>query len=103
MKPSERFKRRYVSFALTCEGKPLPFGIAKECIHQFFMTFFGELGIATLAFKLIKYDDKSGKGIIRCERSRVDEAVFCMACMPQYQGKKCRMMPLSVSGTIKRV
>ena len=103
MKPSERFKKRYVSFVLSSEGAPLPFGVAKECIHQFFISFFGELGIATLAFKLIKYDDKTGRGIVRCERNRVDEAIFCMACLAGWKGKAARMEPLSTSGTIRRL
>ncbi|VVC01438.1 Ribonuclease P protein component 2 [uncultured archaeon] len=103
MKPTERFKRRYVSFALTCDGVALPFAAAKDCVHLHFLSFFGELGIASLAFKLVKYDDKRGRGIVRCERGRVEETVLCMACMREWQGRKCRMMPLSVSGTIKRL
>lgn len=103
MKPSERFKKRYVSFVVTLDGAPMPFGAAKECVHSHFLSFFGELGIASLAFKFVKYDGKSGKGIVRCERGMIEETIFCMACMSQYQGKKCRLMPLSASGTIKRV
>ena len=103
MKPSEKFKKRYISFALSVDGKPLPFGAAKECIHQYFIGFFGELGISELAFKLIKYSDRNGKGILRCSREKIEETIFCMACMHKWQGKKCRLQPLSLSGTIKRV
>ena len=102
MKPSGRFKRRYVSFSLGAGGSPPDFAWAKEAIHGHFIAFFGELGASSLAFKLVKYDPKSGKGILRCARDRVDETVFCMACMSEFQGKKCRLEPLSTSGSVRK-
>lgn len=103
MKPSERFKKRYVSFSLTIDCAPPSAGEAKSLVHEHFLSFFGESGVSSLAFKLIRYDEKSGKGIVRCERSRADETIFCMACLSEWKGKKARMEPLSTSGTIKRV
>jgi len=103
MKPTARFKKRYVSFSLLLDGKPASAGEAKSLVHEHFLSFFGESGVSSLAFKLIKYDEKSGKGIVRCERSRADETIFCMACLSEWKGKKARMESLSTSGTIKRV
>jgi len=102
MFPSKRFKKRYVSFFLTCDAKPLKAMDAKECIHNHFLCFFGELGVSSLAFKLIRYDEKTGKGILRCERKKVDETIFCMACMGNWDKKQCRLEPVSTSGSIKR-
>jgi len=102
MKPSERFKKRYVSFALSLGGTPPAYSEAKSVVHEHFLSMFGEFGIALLAFKLIKYDPKSGRGMLRCERSRVEEAIFCMACMSEWNGKKCRLEPLSTGGSVKR-
>ena len=103
MKPSERFKRRYVSFALSVDGAAPSMGEAKSIVHEHFLSFFGEQGVACLAFKLVKYDGAGGKGILRCARDKVDEAIFCMACMSEWKGKPARMEPLSTSGTIRRV
>ena len=103
MKPSERFKKRYVSFALAVDGKPPSPGEAKSMVHEHFLSFFGEGGIASLAFKLVKYDGNNGGGIVRCERGRVDEAIFCMALLSEWNGPPARMEPLSTSGTIRRV
>ncbi len=103
MKPTERFKRRYVSFSLSLMGKPPAYPEAKEMVHSHFLSFFGESGISSLAFKLVKYDAQSGQGILRCERSRTDEAIFCMACLSSWKGSACRLEPLSTSGTIKRL
>ncbi len=102
MKPSGRFKRRYVAFALSLEGKPASAGEAKKIVHEHYLKFFGELGIASLAFKLMKYDEKGGRGIIRCAKEKVDEAVFCAACLSDFEGKKCRMETLTASGTVLR-
>jgi len=103
MKPTERFKRRYISFSLSLAGKPPAYGEAKEMVHVHFLSFFGESGISSLAFKLVKYDAQSGRGVIRCERSRADEAIFCMACLCDWKGAGARLAPLSTSGTIKRL
>ena len=103
MKPSERFKKRYVSFSLSLEGRPPIRADAKKIVHEHFLAFFGELGISSLAFKLVEYDEKKGYGILRCERSRVDEAVFCMSLLCEFGGKPCRLEPLTTSGSVKRV
>jgi len=103
MKPTERFKRRYISFSLSLSGNPPSYNEAKEMVHAHFLSFFGEGGISSLAFKLVKYDAQSGRGILRCERSRADEAIFCMACLSEWKGAPARLEPLSTSGTIKRL
>jgi len=103
MKPSERFKKRYVSFVLSVGGVTPALSETKAAVHEHFLSFFGELGISSLAFKLVKYDSKTGKGVLRCARGSVDEAVFCMACMKEIGGKTARLEPLSTSGTIRRV
>jgi len=103
MKPTERFKRRYISFSLSLSGKPPTYQEAKEMVHSHFLSFFGESGVSSLAFKLVKYDVPSGRGILRCERSRADEAIFCMACLSSWKGAVARLEPLSTSGTIKRL
>lgn len=103
MKPSERFKKRYVLFSLLLEGKPPLRADAKKIVHEHFLSFFGELGVSSLAFKLVEYGEKDGRGILRCERSRVDEAIFCMACLSVWEGKECRLEPLTTSGSTKRV
>ena len=102
MKPTERFKKRYVAFNLAVDGAAPPTSDAKSLVHEHFLSFFGESGVSSLAFKLIKYDEKSGKGLVRCERSRADETIFCMACLSEWKGKKARMESTTTSGSIKR-
>jgi RNase P/RNase MRP subunit POP5 len=103
MKPTERFKRRYISFLLSLSGKPPAYAEAKEIVHTHFLSFFGEAGISSLAFKLVKYEAATGRGALRCERTRTDEAIFCMACLSSWKGADARLEPLSTSGTIKRL
>jgi len=102
MKPSQRFKRRYVSFSLALEGRPPCAADARRIIHEHFLSYFGEQGISSLAFKLVKYDEKAGRGVLRCDRGSVEEAIFCMALMREVGGKACRLEPLSTSGSVKR-
>jgi len=102
MKPSARFKRRYVSFSLAVQGSPPTPSEAKSIVHEHFLSFFGEIGIASLAFKLVKYDGKNGVGILRCARDSVDETVFCMACLHDRNGVAARLEPLATSGSVRR-
>ncbi|MCX8194961.1 MAG: hypothetical protein N3G22_02535 [Candidatus Micrarchaeota archaeon] len=102
MKPSSRFKKRYISFSLSKEGAPPTMEEAKKIIHEHFLSFFGELGTSSLAFKLVKYDEKTGRGLLRCAREKTDEAIFCMACLKEWSGKSCRLEPVSTSGSAKR-
>lgn len=101
MKPSARFKKRYVAFALSADGAAPPAGEARSIVHEHFLSFFGESGISSLAFKLVKYDEKTGMGLVRCERGRADETIFCMSCLAEWKGKKARMEPTTTSGTIR--
>ena len=103
MKPTQRFKQRYVAFAVSSNGSPLPYSGAKDCVHSHFLSYFGEQGVSSLAFKFVKYDDKTGRGIVRCERGKVDEVIFCMACLTEWGGMPARLEPVSTSGTIKRL
>ena len=103
MKPSQRFKRRYIGFSLTLAGRAPPFADAKEMVHLHFLSFFGESGISSLAFKLVKYDALTGIGVLRCERSLLDDAIFCMACLSEWKGTPARLEPKSASGTIARL
>jgi RNase P/RNase MRP subunit POP5 len=103
MKPSERFKRRYVSFALSLDGAPPAHSEAKALVHEHFLSFFGELGVSSLAFKLVKYDPRTGRGALRCARESAEQALFCKACLREWNGKKARLEPLSTSGTIRRL
>ncbi|HIH30819.1 TPA: hypothetical protein HA243_05445 [Candidatus Micrarchaeota archaeon] len=102
MKPSGRFKRRYVSFSLSVAGMPPSTDAARKIIHEHFLSFYGELGISELAFKLVEYDQKSGRGIIRCARGGNDKAIFCMACMHEWEGKTCRLEPITTSGSVRK-
>jgi RNase P/RNase MRP subunit POP5 len=103
VKPTQRFKQRYVAFSLSCNGAAPTYADAKEIVHSHFLSMFGEIGVASLAFKLVKYDQKSGEGIIRCERGKVDEVIFTIALLSEWKGAAARMEPKTTSGTIKRL
>jgi len=103
MKPTERFKKRYVSFSLSANNAAPNPAEARQIIHEHFLSMFGEFGISSLAFKLVKYDGKTGKGILRCERGCVEETIFCMACLSSWNKLPARLEPLSTSGSVRRV
>jgi RNase P/RNase MRP subunit POP5 len=102
MKPARKFKKRYVGFSLKFGGAAPKYPEAKEFVHAHFLSFFGEHGISSLAFKLVRYDEKNGDGILRVERGREDDAIFCMACAKEWKGQPARLEPFSTSGSVLR-
>ncbi|MEM4348513.1 MAG: Rpp14/Pop5 family protein [Candidatus Anstonellaceae archaeon] len=101
MKILQAFKKRYIGFRISVGGTTPQEDVAKKAIYQHFLSFFGELGIGAVGLKLVKYGN--GEGILRCQRSKLHEAIFCMACFAEYEGESARIEPTGVFGTLKGV
>ena len=102
MKPTLRFKQRYILFGLVGrERDALDEGEIRDFIFSHFISFFGEEGFASLAFKLISYDAKKKRGVIRCERSRTMQCIGALALISSMNGKEARLESLRASGTIR--
>lgn len=91
-------KRRYILFEVkgSFSESELKNGIYEESLK-----FFGEYGSSFVQLKLMEYDDK--KGILRCERSKVDEVLGFLALVNELNGKKARLVAKKTSGMINKL
>jgi ribonuclease P/MRP protein subunit POP5 len=98
MKATQRIKKRYILFQV---HEKLSTEEVKKIIYQHFLRFFGEFYVADVELKLINYDQKTDRGILRCSRTKLEETIFCLACFNGTKELKKRIEPLCTGGTIK--
>jgi len=91
-------KRRYILFEVkgSFSENELKNGIYAESLK-----FFGEYGSSFVQLKLMEYDGK--KGILRCERGKIDEVLGFLALVNELNGKKARLIAKKTSGMINKL
>ena len=91
-------RKRYILFEFAgpdLSEEELKFAIGGESLK-----FFGELGLSYAAIKLMEYDLKTKRGILRCERSYLDKVLGFLALVSALDSKPSRLKALKSSGTI---
>lgn len=94
-----KFKKRYIVFQT--KGENALEEDIKHGLYSFLLKFFGEYGYSELGYKLLQYDEKSGMGLIRCDRGALYKILGALALIENVNGKKTRTIALASSGTIK--
>lgn len=89
-------RKRYVAFIF--KGPELSEESLKKNLYNEALKFFGEFGLSKVALKLVSYNPASCNGIIRCERSHLDEVLGFLALL---DGSDTRFIALKSSGTLK--
>ena len=108
IKPTLRTKKRYVGFKIHTEERGIS---AKEIDRTFFemiKELYGEVGAAAIGYKFIEYDETSGKGIVRFDRSFIMEGIAVFPFIKHLktkEGKKIpvKTVPVSTSGSLKKL
>ncbi len=98
MTKARALKRRYVLFEL--RGPDLDEPALKRAIYAEALSFFGELGLSHAALKLVSYDNKTRRGILRCERDYLERALGFLALVSALGGAQARLVALESSGTL---
>ncbi|AMM54698.1 ribonuclease P protein component 2 [Pyrococcus kukulkanii] len=100
--PTLRDKYRYIAFQVISE-QPFTKGDIKEMIWSTILRVLGEVGTSMAKPWLIKFDEKSQTGILRCDRNYVEHVRFSLALIVEFKGRKVLVRTLGVSGTIRRL
>ncbi|AFK22947.1 ribonuclease P protein component 2 [Pyrococcus sp. ST04] len=100
--PTMRDKHRYIAFQIIAEDTLTKDDI-KELIWNAVLRTLGELGTAKAKPWLVKFDEKSQTGILRCDRNYVEEIRFSLTLVSSWREKRVMIRTLGVSGTIKRL
>jgi RNase P/RNase MRP subunit POP5 len=72
----------------------------KKAIYSEALRFFGEFGLSHVALKLMEFDAGKKIGILRCERTHLEEVLGFLALIDSLDGKSARLISKKSSGTI---
>ncbi|RLF89947.1 ribonuclease P protein component 2 [Thermococci archaeon] len=100
--PTLKDKHRYIAFQVISE-EPLKKGEVREMIWGNILRVLGEVGTSMAKPWLIKFDEESQTGILRCDRNYVEHVRFSLILLTEFKGKKVLVRTLGVSGTIRRL
>jgi RNase P/RNase MRP subunit POP5 len=97
-------KKRYIAFEFRSPSSgSMDSESLKRAIYDAGLRFFGEYGMSFAALKLVEYFPDKKIGLIRCERSKLDEVLGFLALIDSLNGKQARLVALSSSGTMKSI
>jgi len=101
-KPTMRNKKRYILFEVICESAPSERDV-RDAIYDGILKFLGEYGSSLASPKVLEFDEKTSRGVLRCVRGEETRVKAALALMNNLAGKKAAVRALSVSGTIKKL
>ncbi|HXY83096.1 MAG TPA: Rpp14/Pop5 family protein [Candidatus Saccharimonadales bacterium] len=62
---------------------------------------FGEIGIASMNLRLIRYDREAAEAVVACERIMANELLTALALARDVDGISLSLVVIRISGTIK--
>ena len=92
--------RRYLAISLD-GGDAYSEQEVSDTLYQAIRELFGYLGVSGLQPRLIEYDEKTRKGIVRCSRSHIREMRAALALITEISNSVAAVRVTGASGTIK--
>jgi ribonuclease P/MRP protein subunit POP5 len=99
--PSKRERNRYLVYALRSE-KPVKGEDIGRAIWKTALDFLGELGVSKSSLRVVDFDEKKQKGIIKVNHNSVEEARMTLALVKEVNKHKVALNVLGVSGILKK-
>ena len=107
LKPTVRMKKRYVAFEIIGKDadkiEKINDNEIKSAFYKILNQLYGEIGFASLGFRLIEYNKETKKGIVRFRRQELDKGIASFAFIKTIGNKEVRPFPLSTSGSLKKL
>ena len=95
LKPTQRLKKRYISFTL--HGDFTEEELSRE-LYRHSLSFFGEYGLSKRTIKLLEFSGKQGTLLVN--REAAEEVLGMLALINGLGGKPARLIARSSSGTL---
>ena len=99
---SLRGKKRYILFTLNVDTlNTIPKEEFSKLLKHHLLRCFGTLGLPLHRVKLIVFDAKQGKGVLRCAHTSKDSIITALTLFSDFNGKKAVLRTQKTSGTLK--
>jgi ribonuclease P/MRP protein subunit POP5 len=99
--PSKREKNRYLVYEVNSE-KPVKGEDIGRAIWKTALDFLGELGVSRSSLRVVDFDEKKQKGIIKVNHTSVEEARMTLALVKEINKQKVALKTVGVSGILKK-
>ncbi len=96
LKPTQRLKKRYISFTL--KGNFSEEELSRA-LYKHSLNFFGEYGLSQRTIKLIEFS--KDEGILLVNRGAADEVLGMLALISELDKKPARLIAKRTSGTMR--
>ena len=102
LKPTLRGKKRYVQFRLFAD-KNFDERSVERCIFSTFLALYGSTGVASQNLRLIRFNNGTNLGILRCSLPTLVEVKSGLLFLREINGIAVIPKILSVSGSLKKL
>jgi ribonuclease P/MRP protein subunit POP5 len=93
-------RRRYLALEVDCE-EPLESVVLSEAIWNAVLRLFGEMGASQAGLYLVRFDEKTRTGVLRCSHTTLPMVRAAVASITRIGNAKAAVHVLRVSGTLK--
>jgi ribonuclease P/MRP protein subunit POP5 len=99
--PAKREKNRYLVYEASSD-KPLKGEDIGRAVWKTALEFLGELGVSRSGLRVVDFDEKKQKGIIKVNHTSAEEARMTLALVEEVKGQKVALRTIGVSGILKK-
>jgi len=72
-----------------------------ETVATSIIKHFGEVGMASMNLRLIRYDPKEGEAVVVCEKATTNQLLTALTFVREIDGAPISLLVVRTSGTIK--
>lgn len=103
LKPGKvkRPRKRYIVFATLCENEILIDELDKA-LRDIFIEYYGVSIYSKASPRIVLYDVKLGRGVLRVSHICVDHAIAALGLIKDVNNKKCIIVPIRTTGTLRK-
>lgn len=99
--PAKRERNRYLVYEAHA-ASPVSGEDIGKAIWASALSFLGELGVSRSGLRVVDFDEKKQKGIIKVNHTSVEEARVVLALVKEVNKKPVALRVVGVSGIIKK-
>lgn len=94
-------RKRYIVFATLCENEILIDELDKA-LRDIFIEYYGVSIYSKASPRIVLYDVKLGRGVLRVSHICVDHAIAALGLIKDVNNKKCIIVPIRTTGTLRK-
>jgi RNase P/RNase MRP subunit POP5 len=95
-------RRRYLALRVDCEELLEPM-VLSDAVWNAVLRFFGELGASQSGLYLVRFDGKTGVGVLRCFHTALPMVRAAVASITRIGNVKAAVHVVRVAGTLKAI